>query len=523
MALPLPTSPIEIWAAADYILPNTHNLNKERPIDDLWLKGYDMRQKPTVEDFNYLLNMVTSWVKYVIDGALPEFKEEIRQELEDFKNEINIIINNFRQEINDKIDAMQQFLIPVGAILIWSSSTVPSGFLELNGQSFNKLQNPKLALLHPSGNVPDWRGRFIRAWAHGSSVDPDSNRGIGSLQGDAIRNITGSITGAGSTEEGATYTGALYNPGLYKGADGGHDTDSGIGFDASRVVPTAPENRPVNVAAMYIIKTDMADNVPGPVVPTGIIVSPDSFSGIIGQTRSISSQVMPLAIAPQYPVTYTSQNTGVATVSSTGVITITGLGTTSIIVSISTGLSTTVRVTGIRVLTSLSLSPPTGNIEVGSSLQLGIITSPSDYTEALVWTSSNDTIATVNSLGTVFGRIPGPVSITVRGATSNISDSKTVTIVSATPPAPSIPDAGAIGSVAYCEYAGTGLDPQTLGFGSTISGSKLTTTSLATQVDGDARLVSSGATLEGTWRCLGYINRAEGVSERFATLFQRIS
>jgi hypothetical protein len=72
--------------------------------------------------------------------------------------------------------ALSPFILPVGAIVLWGNAMPPSGWLELNGQAFNTGENPELAALYPSGRVPDWRGRFVRAWAHGSTIDPDSGR-----------------------------------------------------------------------------------------------------------------------------------------------------------------------------------------------------------------------------------------------------------------------------------------------------------------------------------------------------------
>ncbi|QXL90286.1 hypothetical protein [Salmonella phage NINP13076] len=66
-----PTVPIEIWAYGDIVLPNTHELNKARPIDDLWNKGWDLGEKPTVEEFNYVLNMLTAWAKYITGEQIP--------------------------------------------------------------------------------------------------------------------------------------------------------------------------------------------------------------------------------------------------------------------------------------------------------------------------------------------------------------------------------------------------------------------------------------------------------------------
>ena len=66
-----PIIPLEIWAYEDYILPNTNEPNKERPIDDLWKKGYDLGEKPACEEHNYLFHMYSSWLKYITDEQIP--------------------------------------------------------------------------------------------------------------------------------------------------------------------------------------------------------------------------------------------------------------------------------------------------------------------------------------------------------------------------------------------------------------------------------------------------------------------
>ena len=92
-------------------------------------------------------------------------------------------------------------------------------------------------------NLPDYRGAFLRCI--GGNADS-----IGVLQGDAIRNITGRIYYVAHGRNRASYgDGAFRYAG---GADIGNATDYGstdiISFDASRVVPTAEENRPINYA-----------------------------------------------------------------------------------------------------------------------------------------------------------------------------------------------------------------------------------------------------------------------------------
>lgn len=92
----------------------------------------------------------------------------------------------------------------------------------------------------------------FRAWTLGAG------RETGAAQGDAIRNITGHAS------EGATTaflsTAAILSGAFTSGAsrvnlvstfpnEGGYD----LMFDASRVIPTATENRPANVALPAIL------------------------------------------------------------------------------------------------------------------------------------------------------------------------------------------------------------------------------------------------------------------------------
>ncbi|WP_232486852.1 phage tail protein, partial [Pectobacterium parmentieri] len=88
--------------------------------------------------------------------------------------------------------------IQPGTITMWGTPVPPEGWLELNGQPFNPSGNPVLASLYPSSQVPDFRGYFPRGWDNGAGIDPDS-RAILSVQGDAIRNITGEFNPGGSS------------------------------------------------------------------------------------------------------------------------------------------------------------------------------------------------------------------------------------------------------------------------------------------------------------------------------------
>ena len=85
-------------------------------------------------------------------------------------------------------------------------------------------------------------GVFIR------STESD-NTNLGVYQGDAIRNISGSFglaAGLRFTASGAFAGNGATGPN--NASASGSGTSSGVNFNASNVVPTASENRPVNVA-----------------------------------------------------------------------------------------------------------------------------------------------------------------------------------------------------------------------------------------------------------------------------------
>ncbi|MTC91791.1 histidine kinase [Providencia stuartii] len=146
---------------------------------------------------------------------------------------------------------------PVGAPIPWPQSTAPVGYLVCNGQSFNKTTYPLLAKAYPSGVLPDLRGEFIRGLDAGRNID--SNRTVLSPQGDAIRNITGEFGNNGLANRNSDWSGQA--SGAFSRNRGGIYSNREVDyagctytFDASRVVPTANENRPRNIAFLYIVR-----------------------------------------------------------------------------------------------------------------------------------------------------------------------------------------------------------------------------------------------------------------------------
>ena len=160
--------------------------------------------------------------------------------------------------------------LPVGVPVPWPSATPPTGWLKCNGAAFSAEEYPELAKVYPTNKLPDLRGEFIRGWDDGRGID--TGRAILSDQSDAIRNITGEFMAVNAEnysiwEREETFKGAVVP--LYPSTNNGYfslirsmvteRTDGAvypkvIGLDASRIVPTANENRPRNIAFNYIVR-----------------------------------------------------------------------------------------------------------------------------------------------------------------------------------------------------------------------------------------------------------------------------
>ena len=118
---------------------------------------------------------------------------------------------------------------------------------------------PELTALVGS-RVPDYRGIFLRG--HGSQVSSHygtvthSSAGLGELQGDAIRNISGTFGGHLIGWRGGWGSGPFssWNSGDRASGSGEWGSGTSWGFDASRVVPVATENRPINRSVIYLIR-----------------------------------------------------------------------------------------------------------------------------------------------------------------------------------------------------------------------------------------------------------------------------
>lgn len=150
----------------------------------------------------------------------------------------------------------------IGIPFFWPSSAMPNTvmtewadmlFLKFNGATFSASTYPKLALVFPSLVLTESRGEFLRTWDDGRGVD--SGRTLLSAQSFAIQNITGSLIDARFNQnQSATGAFTLTTGGPADGSSTGAGFASRVNFDASRVVNTATETRPRNIAFNFLVR-----------------------------------------------------------------------------------------------------------------------------------------------------------------------------------------------------------------------------------------------------------------------------
>ncbi|EOF8224553.1 phage tail protein [Yersinia enterocolitica] len=144
-------------------------------------------------------------------------------------------------------------LIPVGIPLPWPAATPPDGWLKCNGSVFDKNQLPQLALVYPSGRLPDLRGEFIRGWDDGRGVD--SGRGLLTVENDEIRShrhlkLNVDTSGVAYGLAAGNFSGQQTG-GFYANTTIGYDSGTpGIGTGATGGL----ETRPRNIAFNYIVR-----------------------------------------------------------------------------------------------------------------------------------------------------------------------------------------------------------------------------------------------------------------------------
>jgi len=166
--------------------------------------------------------------------------------------------------------------VPSGAVFCIAVASVPSGYLECNGQSVSRTTFAALFAIigtqYGASNsstfkVPDLRGEFIRGFDNGRGVD--SGRSVASSQSDQNKQHNHSASSSSSVSDPGHKHNILFGIGSFGGSSGAQvprdsgtitnrmsNANTGISVSTSTSIGNdgGNETRPRNIAMMYVIK-----------------------------------------------------------------------------------------------------------------------------------------------------------------------------------------------------------------------------------------------------------------------------
>lgn len=185
--------------------------------------------------------------------------------------------------------------------------------------------------------------------------------------------------------------------------------------------------------------------------PESVSVTAPRNTVSIGSVLQLTATVAP-ATAEQ-KVTFTSSNEDVATVSATGVVTGVALGEVVITVMVDADetITTTFQVYVIHGSLTVESVVIQGETEMfeGDSITLQATVLPAGVSQNVIWSSSNETIATVSDKGVVSALKQGSVTITAVSVEDSTVSSSHVILVKPEVPSVVYPDLGGYKIIMY--------------------------------------------------------------------------
>ncbi len=146
--------------------------------------------------------------------------------------------------------------------------------------------------------------------------------------------------------------------------------------------------------------------------PASITVPNAKETLVVGTKKTLEATIMP-EDAMDKTITWTSSNTGIATVSAEGIVTAKSAGTAVIIAKTDNGLSAECTVTVIQPVTSIALNTTSAILKIGETKNLTATTSPTTASNTKVeWSSSDIKVASVSATGVITAKGKGTCTIT---------------------------------------------------------------------------------------------------------------
>lgn len=156
-------------------------------------------------------------------------------------------------------------------------------------------------------------------------------------------------------------------------------------------------------------------------------LAPNPLNVVVGKSKYLQPVYTPFGASAS--VEWISENENVATVTDKGLIKGITEGTTTVIAKADNGLSAKAVVNVVGAPTAVHL-PADVTLSVGFSRKLVPTLTPSESEATYTWKSSDTSVATITTSGTVYGKKEGQATITVV-TDNNIRTTTIVTVVSA--------------------------------------------------------------------------------------------
>ena len=158
-----------------------------------------------------------------------------------------------------------------------------------------------------------------------------------------------------------------------------------------------------------------------------IVFSEQNIEMTVGDSKALGIAPEP-ASAPLEKLTWSSSDNNIATVEG-GTVTAVAKGSAVISVKAENGVTASCNITvKDKEITALEMNKSSAKLKSGSTIQLEVDVTPVDAPSGnLKWTSSDDSVATVNSKGFVTGVKAGVVNITCE-ASNGVETSCTITV-----------------------------------------------------------------------------------------------
>lgn len=231
-----------------------------------------------------------------------------------------------------------------------------------------------------------------------------------------------------------------------------HDIQVGVTIPANangfRVVRRAGTSTMVNSITLTLGEGGSV-TPPDPVSVTGVSLNKNATTIAIGASETLTATITP-ANADNQAVTWSSDNTAIASVDQNGKVTGVSAGTATITVTTQDGNKTATCTVTVPdpsadpvAVTGVSLNKTSTSLTVGATETLTATVAPANATnQAVTWSSNNTAVASVDQNGKVTAVAAGTATITVTTADGNKTATCTVTVSAAV--TPTVPQSGLI-------------------------------------------------------------------------------